>query len=276
MNIVYYNSRFLKDKEINFDLKNRAFNFGDGFFESIKVINSKPFNLDLHFKRINYALNILHLKMNESFEVLESIIYQLIEKNNITSGNMKIHISRTGGGKYYTSELKSNLVILVRDSFCFAHNTPITLTPFYQQLKPKNSLSNIKTLNSLTSILAMIYAKNMNVDNAILYNTDNNIVQAANGNIFFVISHKTYTPPISEGCVCGTMRQFLLNNENITEKVIIENDIKNADEIFISNAIKGVVPIKKITGSIQKKLEIRKANIIQQKLINLSSGSLVN
>ena len=143
-------------------------------------------------------------------------------------------------------------------------------------IRPKNSLSNIKTLNSLTSILAMIYAKNMNVDNAILYNTDNNIVQAANGNIFFVISHKTYTPPISEGCVCGTMRQFLLNNENITEKVIIENDIKNADEIFISNAIKGVVPIKKITGSIQKKLEIRKANIIQQKLINLSSGSLVN
>ena len=62
MEVVFYNGRFISQSDISISLSSRAFNYGDGFFETIKIINSKPFNFVSHLNRINHALTILKLE----------------------------------------------------------------------------------------------------------------------------------------------------------------------------------------------------------------------
>ena len=65
MGEVYYNSEFINDEEIVIRTSNRAFNYGDGFFETIKIINSTPFNFSAHYVRFLFACKILKLRNNK-------------------------------------------------------------------------------------------------------------------------------------------------------------------------------------------------------------------
>ena len=99
MEVVFYNGSFVSSRDISISFNSRAFNYGDGFFETIKIINAKPFNFMSHLNRISRALNILKLR-NFELSNFEKKIIHLISLNNIINGIVKIHISRAGFGKY--------------------------------------------------------------------------------------------------------------------------------------------------------------------------------
>ena len=115
MGEVFYNSEFINEEEIVIKISNRAFNYGDGFFETIKIINTKPFNFSAHYVRFSSACKVLKLKNNETERSLLFLINKLIEKNKIVNGVAKIHVNRSGEGKYLPvsdSLYKSRLVAL--------------------------------------------------------------------------------------------------------------------------------------------------------------------
>ena len=94
MGEVYYNSEFINEEEIVIRTSNRAFNYGDGFFETIKIINSKPFNFSAHYVRFSIACKVLKLRNNETEKSFLSLINKLIEENKIVNGNAKVHVNR--------------------------------------------------------------------------------------------------------------------------------------------------------------------------------------
>ena len=96
MEVVFYNGDFLAKGDVFISSNNRAFNYGDGFFESIKIINSKPFNFSLHFQRIQLSLSVLKMDNNYTLAFFEEKTSYLIEANKIINGSIKIHISRRG------------------------------------------------------------------------------------------------------------------------------------------------------------------------------------
>jgi len=270
VNIVYYNSNFIKESSLHINMNNRAFNYGDGFFETIKIINSTAFNLSAHLQRIKSAKQILQLHLNEDMNMITDIIEELIKKNKIINGSVKLYFIRKEGGKYLPSYLDTDLLITTYKGSSFLQNMPISMCVFNNEKKTKSKLSNIKTLNSLIPILASIYAKKSGYENAIILNIDNNIVQAINANIFLFFNNIIYTPPVLDGCVEGTMRTWLLSNEDVVEQSLTLDDLKNAEEVFISNAISGFIPIKSIDINGKKDYKIEKVISIQNRIINLS------
>ena len=125
-------------------------------------------------------------------------------------------------------------------------NIPISLCFYKEEIKTKRKISTIKSCNALVYVLSSIYSRGNNFDNAILFNTDGNVVECYNSNIFIVKQDVIYTPPVFDGCVSGTMRGWVLNNVTVIEKSLSENEILNADEIFITNSVHGIVPINKV------------------------------
>ena len=107
-------------------------------------------------------------------------------------------------------------------------------------------MSTLKSSNSLIYVLGTIYAKSKGFENALILNDNNNVIEATNSNIFIVKNNEITTPPIKDGCVDGVMRKWITNNENIHVKSISINEIYDSEEIFISNTISGVTPVKKI------------------------------
>ena len=246
MDVVFYNGDFLKRSEVSILINNRAFNYGDGFFESIKIINSKPFNLRYHFNRISNALNILRIDNNISLEFIKKNTLRLIKLNKITDGSVKIHFSRNSVGKYLPASNNFNLFISSSKGFTYKHNNPISLCFYEDEYKSKGSLSNIKSTSALVSVLASIFAYQNSFDNAILLTIEGKISEIANANIFIVRNNKIYTPPLIDGCVDGTIRRWIMNKENIIEKSIFKNEILDSEEIFVTNATYGFTPVKLI------------------------------
>jgi branched-chain amino acid aminotransferase len=115
----------------------------------------------------------------------------------------------------------------------------------------KQLLSSIKTTNRMLNITASIFAHENRLDNCLLLNDSKNVVEAIQGNIFMVVGNKLITPPISEGCLNGVMRKQILalakkmDSLEVEESIISPFDLQKADELFITNVIKGIQPITK-------------------------------
>jgi branched-chain amino acid aminotransferase len=115
----------------------------------------------------------------------------------------------------------------------------------------KQLLSTLKTTNKILNVTASIYADENGLDNCLLLNESKNVAEALQGNIFMVLNGKLITPPLSEGCLNGVMRKQILNLASKVEGLQVEEseispfDLQKADELFISNVIKGIQPISK-------------------------------
>lgn len=262
------------EEDITIKLSNRSFNYGDGFFETIKIINSSAFNFSTHFGRIKYSLDVLQFHYNSNQLFLKEKISHLISANNIINGSCKIHITRKGDGRYLPKSNEIDLYISTSQADAYKYNRPVSVCIYEDAYKAPGFLSNLKSSNSLIYVLASIYAKEHNFDNAILVNTSGFIIEATNANIFIVRNDKIYTPLLTDGCVSGIMRSWLLDNIEINEKSLVLNEILESDEIFITNTMDGVIPVNNFGET--SFMNFDKASILQQKLINSSLGLLVD
>jgi branched-chain amino acid aminotransferase len=220
-------------------------------------------------RRFNTALSVLKMSDNYTADFLQAQISSLLELNKISNGSVKIHISRNGSGKYLPESDHTNLFITTISGDAYKQNNAVSLCFYIEESKSIGSLSNIKSFNSLVSVLASIYANDNNFDSAILFNSLGNIIEVANANIFLVKNDKIYTPSTLEGCIDGTMREWICNELDIFEKKISKAEVLDADEVFIANAISGCTSVKSIEGVSFISSNI--ADSLQNRLFSLSS-----
>jgi branched-chain amino acid aminotransferase len=119
----------------------------------------------------------------------------------------------------------------------------IAIYPFAR--KSQDAFANIKSANYLPYVLADLYAKEHGLDEAIVLNSQNRIADASKANIFLIRNGEIYTPSLSQGCINGVMRRFLidqlkLNGYRVHQEEITEEDIISAEEIFLTNALYGI------------------------------------
>ena len=245
---IIFNHKILNKKELKFSIDNRAFLYGDGLFESVKIINGKPFNLEAHLKRLFSASTLLDLQINASKKDFINNINFLIKENKITKGgNLKIIVFREEGGKFLPENNSASFLIMSKESennLFKLNKNGLDLGLFRDQLKPKGELSNYKSISALQSIICSLDARKKAKEDCLMFNPENNIVESSNSNVFYVRNRLIYTPKLLEGCVDGTMRNCILNLKNldfnIIETEVRTEDILDADEVFLSNAISGI------------------------------------
>ena len=59
---------------------------------------------------------------------------------------------------------------------------------------------------------------------------------------------KLYTPPLSDGAQGGVTRGLLIERYGVIEKSLTEQDVTNANGVYLSNSIRGLVPVVKLEG----------------------------
>lgn len=250
MNFVVFNNKLISSNDINLTNKNRGFLYGDGFFESIKIFNQSPFNFNNHYNRIELSADFLGLEFCLSKQELLIKLTELIHFNKLVNGSIRITIFRDSDGKYYPNSNESSYIITSLDdkNSSFKKNNRLSLGVYKENLKSKSKLSNLKSLNSLLYVLASKYAKINGFDDVLLLNSSNSIIESTNSNLFLKVNDVVYTPPLSEGCVDGSMRKILIpiieKEYKLTYKSLQIKDLLESDEVILSNAISG---IKKVT-----------------------------
>ncbi len=248
-----YNGTFISETDTLFCIQNRAFLYGDSIFETIRVNNRNILFFEEHIERLVSGMHVLKYEIPEKFTTFKSKIkdeiISLLNRNKIfKSSRVRITVFRKSGGLYTPKTNKPEYIItsskLDTDKFILNSNG-LKIALFPDIKKPINVFSPYKTANSLIYTLAGVYKSEIGSDDCLILNEKNQIIESISSNIFIVKDKTMYTPPITDGCINGIMRFELLTYAKLheipcIEQSLTETDLLRADEIFLTNSIKGI------------------------------------
>ena len=251
--MINFNGELLFKENIQLTADNRAFKYGDGIFETIKVVNKKVVFWEDHYFRLMASMRMLRMKIPMEFtlEFLEKEILKTVAViEGGTSYRVRLNVFRKDGGLYTP---KTNEINYLIEASILNYKTKevYEIDVFKDFYNYSGLLSTIKTNNRMLNTLASIYANENDLDNCILLNERKGVVEVTNGNIFIVKNNIVKTPALTEGCIKGIVRskviEILTKNKDfiIEETAISPFEIQKADEVFITNAIVGVQAVTK-------------------------------
>lgn len=251
MSYVFHKGEFVSDMATHIAKDNRAFRFGDGFFESMRIVNGKALFLENHFARVISTANALRMQLPPDFtpELLRGQILEVLSRNDITKGGrMRITFYRKSTGFYLPKQDELTYFIEAEplaDNEFVLNATGRMVDIFTDYKKEINKLSVFKTLNCQLYVQAAIHAREKGLDEALIQNNKLSIIESNSSNLFIVSNGVLYTPTLEDGCVAGTMRMNIINLaiENkikVYECTLNPQNLLAADEMFLTNAVRGI------------------------------------
>ena len=251
--MINFNGELVLKENIKLTIDNRGFKYGDGIFETIKVVNKKVIFWEDHYFRLMASMRMLRMKIPMEFtlEFLEKEVLKTVAVlEEGISFRVRLNVFRKDGGLYTPKTNSINYLIEASESNYQTKET-YEIDVFKDFYNYSGLLSTIKTNNRMLNTLASIYASENDLDNCILVNERKGVVEVANANIFIVKDSVVKTPALTEGCIKGIVRSkvidILTKNKDFTieETVISPFEIQKADEVFITNAIMGIQAVTK-------------------------------
>lgn len=266
MNYTLINRKFVTKKNASISIEHRACRFGDGIFETCKIIDGIIYDYQSHQARIIKGLK--KLQINATTKNLKNDSYHLIKKNQIKNGILRISISRGLGSIGYLPAKKIAPLVVIETSEDRKISDKKIILGISKIKAPKrlSILQNCKTMQSLNYVLAKINASKSNHFDDIMLSEDGYISECSSANIFWVKNNKIFTPSAKCDALLGTTRQKILQKFplkiNLTKAKL--SSLYNADEIFLSNASFLVLAVDEIVFA-NKKVKLQK-NISHQVL----------
>jgi branched-chain amino acid aminotransferase len=252
----FYNNQYFLSSEPVIHVYNRGFRFGDGLFETMRMYEGRILNADFHFERLFHGMKMLQFDIPEYFlkDYFVNTVNGVLLKNSIfKNARIRMMIFRGDGNAYDLENNDANIIIEtfeVNDTIELNDNG-LVVDIFTDAKKSCDPFSNLKSNNALTSVMARLFAKRNNLDEAIILNCYNRVCESSIANVFIVKNEKLFTPPLSEGCIAGTLRRWMLENFSskeyfVSEKMLSVDDLFGADELFLTNSIHPIRWVKNI------------------------------
>lgn len=248
--MINYNGSLIAPSELHLTYENRAFKYGDGIFETIKVQNGKVVFLEDHYFRLMASMRMLRMKIPMSFtlEFLEEEIKKTIASFDANTLRVRVNVYRKDGGLYKPETNEIDFLIEVKE-ISLSVKATYRIDLFKDFYNYSGLLSTVKTTNRMLNTIAAVYADENDLDNCILLNERKGVVEVTNGNIFIVKDNVIKTPSIEEGCIKGITRKKVIEiieknpDYTLEETSISPFELQKADEVFITNAIVGIQPV---------------------------------
>ncbi|MEE1897070.1 aminotransferase class IV [Flavobacterium rakeshii] len=276
--MINYNGNLTENTNISVE-QNRGFLYGDAVFETLKVVDGKILFAEDHYFRLMASMRIVRMEipMHFTMEYMEEQVKSLANALNISAScRARLTFFRKSGGFYLPTTNDSEFIItaeaLQETLYSFTENSTYEVDLFKDFYVTKQLLSTIKSTNKMVQITGSIFAYENGLDNCLLINDEKNVIEALQGNIFILKGKKLITPPITDGCLNGIMRKQILaiarktEGLEVSEESVSPFELQKADEIFITNVIKGIQPItkyrKKEYGSTLASELIKKLNVL--------------
>lgn len=249
---IIYNGEFQESDKPILHIHNRAFRYGDGLFESIRIVNGKLYNFEGHYDRLISGMKAfaINTPSNYTKDYFYNQLDSLIQRNGIHEGGIaKLTVYRKGEISAYFSETNEPGFLLEAKSYAnnlFTLNAEgIDIDLYNEVAKPLNNYSIFKSTNAFFYVQASMKAHQRGLKDILLVNEKGGIIESTNSNLFIASNGVLYTPPLADGCVGGTMRMKVINlaiknGVKVYECSISPQHLLSCDEIILTNAIQGI------------------------------------
>jgi branched-subunit amino acid aminotransferase/4-amino-4-deoxychorismate lyase len=252
-NFLFYNGKISKTGKLLISPDNRSFRYGDGFFETMKMVNGKLQLANEHMELLQFQQPVY---FTPSY-VLEQVTLLAKKNYHHKLARIRVTIFRGDGGLYDVENHFPHHLIQsweLNPSNNTLNENGLQLGIFTNARKVCDQYSHVKSNNYLSYALAALWAKKQKLNDAVLLNPYDRIADATIANVFVVKDGLVKTPALTEGAVNGVMRKYILQslrheNMPVEETQLTVEDLLQASEIFLSNSIYGIRWVKQLGDS---------------------------
>jgi len=246
---IFLNGNFIPLNKSKISPCDMGFLYGAGAFETLRSFDGYIPFIDRHYRRLKKTLKLLDINFNLSYKDIKKIIYKLLKINKLKNAYIRITVSSG------TDKNRPTIFILLKkiDIILYKSYLNGVVLSISKYNRNYSILSNYKTLNYLENLLERRKAnKQKYFDTIFLDITGKYITECTSANIFVVKNNIVYTPEVKNFPVLGGITREIVieilkkNKINIIEKKITKSEMFTADEIFITNSLIGIVPVKRI------------------------------
>ncbi len=252
---LFLNGQFVPEAQAVIPVNDRGFMYGDGLFETVRVVNGRPFRLAQHLERMTRGADFLKIKPPFTAKELQQFVEQLIENNQMPEAILRVMLTRGPGERGYTPKAEGRPTVVMTLHVAPPSEYPIqwSLVTSSFRVLAADPLSSFKTLNKLTHVMARAEAAEKGADEALLINTNGEVAETASGSLFWIYNDKICTTPTGRGVLPGITRAVVLEICQtlglLTNKRVIKPEaLKNSEGIFITQSAFGVVPVAMFDG----------------------------
>jgi branched-chain amino acid aminotransferase len=250
---VWLNSRLVDAQNARVSVFDHGFLYGDGIYETIHAYQYKVSHWESHYKRLLNSARRIELRCPWSSRTLLDRVLKVLKANHAPDASVRITIARGPGplGLDPTVCLSPTLVMLIHPKRDVERywKTGISIGITKIRRNPPQSLDpQIKSNNSLNTILAKMEGMKMGVFEAVLTNLEGYLTEGTTSNIFFVKKGEIYTPALACGLLAGITREAVLkiahrNGIRTHEGRYTPKVLRHADEVFLTSTTLEIVPV---------------------------------
>ncbi|GAB6071992.1 aminotransferase class IV [Venenivibrio stagnispumantis] len=245
MEKIFLNGEILEDYKFI-----RAISYGEGVFETFRYKNKLPKTIKEHYERLIEGANFIKIP-KITYEDYIYYIEEAIKKVENKDLYVKTLLFGEGSAYYPLQSYKSNLLIIIRDFQPVEKPYRLTVAPF--RVHSLDPLLKIKSANYLRNIYGKRYANENGYDDVIILNENDEITETTSANIFWIKGKYLYTPSLDCGVLNGIARRVIIEEGKKQGFVVVEGrfnlkDLKQADKIFLTNALHWIIKVSEVKG----------------------------
>lgn len=250
--IICFNGKFVSEEMAKVSVFDHGFLYGDGIYETLRTYGGKIWQFPLHWLRLKHSAKLLGLYLPWKRDVILQWIEETIRRNAFPESRIRITVTRGVNGFDFLTCKNPTLVIhvqqLIPENEGIYHKGVKVII-----LKHQRFLPEAKTISLLPLILARREVAKKHAYEGLFVDDRGYVLEGTMTNVFMVKNSVIFTP--SSNILLGTTRHLLLKiaakaHVKLCEKFLKIKDFYTADEVFITNAPRGIIPVRKIDDKI--------------------------
>ena len=254
----------------------RLVQYGDGLFESIRCERGKSPFLEAHFQRLKASTRRFYFDVSEEHWSLWALQLNRVIRQWSKPRRLKIILTRKGPGLYTPTDKQGILLLRFDPLKPLEEVHPGVDLSMDKSMFSRHAFGNHKTCSAMSYVQAGIRSELQGREQIVLHHLEAGVIEAQSSNIFFRIGNKLRTPYLDSGCLNGVMRNIILKwsaeeKLDIEERKVRPPELDEAEEIFLSNAVHGPIPVRKFENSRMKSQEL--CQLLRKKFYRAFSGA---
>jgi len=234
-------------------VEDRGFQFGDGIYETIRVVNGRTFRLGDHLKRLSESALGTMIPLEYDEPAMREICAQLLEKSSLREGIIYIQVTRGVSPRNHLplNPLRPTTIAYTQEL------SPMTPERWRRGVSAifhpdhRWGRCDLKTIALLPNVMAIMEAHAQGADDAIFCSAEGIVRECSASNIFCIRNGEVFTPPLSHHVLAGVTRTATLEacgelGLACHETDLLAEDYLRAQEVFLTSTTRNIVPIRSI------------------------------
>lgn len=272
MSKAWLNGRLVDERSASVSVRDVGFLHGVGVFTTLRASGSRIRSLAAHLKRLRSSCETFAIPLTYSDTELESALNELLGGDDTVDSRLRITVTRGSTSTNQDGELVLEPTVLITATRLEPY--PVSMYQFGMtvlaydafKLNPYDPQAGHKTLDYLSRFSALREAQQRGANEAILFNVHNYLQSGAISNVFLVKNDELLTPPTQDelrdqvakatpysrsNVLPGVTRTQVIElarsmSIEVSQRGLTVNDLLDADEIFLTNSVMGLMPVCRI------------------------------